>query len=138
MKTVHCLDTSAWLEFFNAGPHGPRIRELLEQGEVLTPANVAAELLEAARRRRVNTKTFLEFLEARSTVVPLTGELARAAGRINAAYAADESAWTLTESWVLATARSRHARLLTSDPVYEGLANVEILGSRPSAARGPA
>lgn len=131
MSATLCLDTGAWLEFFNAGPHGPRIRDLLARAEVLTPAVVAAELVEAARRRKLNTKSFLEFLEAKSTIVPLDAPLARAAGRINAHYAEEGSAWTLHESWVLATARQAHAKLLTTDPVYEGLPGVEVLAHPP-------
>lgn len=138
MKSPYCLDTSAWLEFFNAGPHGPRIRDLLLRHEVLTPAQVAAELIEAARRRKVNTKSFLEFLEARSTIVPFGAELARAAGKLNASYAGDESAWTMAESAVLATAREAHARLLTTDPIYDGLANVEVLGEARPRRDAPA
>lgn len=125
-----CLDTSAWLEYFNAGPHGPSVKKLLESDEdVLTPAIVAAQLIEAARRRNENSKAFLQFLQARSRVVPVTAEIARLAGKANATRATLESPWTLLESLIWATARHHHARLVTSDPLFAGLGNVELLPS---------
>ena len=136
MATI-CLDTSTWLEYLNAGPHGPKIRSLVQAGtRVVTPAPVAAELIEAARRRRMNSKLFLRFLRSRSDVIALSGEIARIAGRINAEHAEDDG-WTMMESFVLATARHTRAKLYTRDPLFQGLANVVVLPpiSR-AAARG--
>ena len=123
-----CLDTSAWLEYFNAGPHGQAVRKLVEgEEEILTPAVVAAQLVEAARLRAENSKTFLQFLQARSRVVPVDAEVARLAGKINATKA-DDAGWTMLESLILATARHERAKLLTSDPAFEGLPQVQLLG----------
>jgi predicted nucleic acid-binding protein len=125
---TYCLDTSAWLEYFNAGPHGPHMKSLLQgDEEVITPAVVAAQLIEAARLRDVNSKEFLNFLESRSRVAPISGEIARIAGKLNAARAPGDPDWSLLESLVLATARHHHARLVTADPAFAGLPQVDIL-----------
>lgn len=123
-----CLDTSAWLEYLNAGVHGPTIKKLLEDPvEVLTPAIVVAQVIEAARRRRENSREFLEFLQSKTTVAPVTAEIARLAGKINATRSTPSSTWTMFESMILATARHHHARLVTSDPIFAGIAQVDLL-----------
>lgn len=125
---TYCLDTSAWLEYLNAGTHGPTIKKLLEaETEVLTPAIVVAQVIEAARRRRENSKTFLEFLQSRTTIAPITAEIARLAGKVNATRSTSDSTWTMFESLILATARHYHARLVTSDPIFAGIAQVDLL-----------
>jgi predicted nucleic acid-binding protein len=137
MMADACLDTSAWLEYFNAGPHGPKVRAILEGEErVFTPASVVAELIEAARRRKQNTQLFLRFLQAKSDVVPMNAEVARLAGRINAEHT-DDPNWTMMESFVVATATYTGSRLLTRDPIYEGLPRVQLLRrATRAAARG--
>ncbi|MBI2078991.1 MAG: PIN domain-containing protein [Euryarchaeota archaeon] len=130
-----CLDTSAWLEYLNDGPHGPRVKQLLDRPrEAYTPAVVVAEIIEAARRRKNNTKVFLEFLLAKTRFLPVTPAIARRAGRLNAERADGEGAWTLLESLVLATARQHKLRLVTRDPIYEALDDVEFLASPRRAA----
>lgn len=125
----YCLDTSAWLEYLNAGLHGPRVRAFLQSDRAIyTPAVVAAEIIEAARRRRENTRTFLEFLGARTQLVPVGPEVARLAGKINAVRSDRVEGWTMLESLVWATARSVRARLVTRDPIYQDLEEVELLG----------
>lgn len=132
-----CLDTSAWLEYFNDGPNGPQVKALVESSErVVTPASVAAELVEAARRRRLNTKMFIQFLRAKSDVVAMNAEVARLAGRINAQHQDDEG-WTMMESFVLATAQYARCRLYTRDPLFSGSKNVVMLsGLRRAGAHG--
>ena len=123
-----CLDTSAWLEYLNAGRHGPRVKQLLDAArDAGTPAVVVAEIIEAARRRKNNTKVFLEFLMAKTRFLPVTPAIARRAGRLNAERGDEDEAWTLLESLVLGTARQHKLRLVTADPIYEGLEDVEFL-----------
>lgn len=126
---LYCLDTSAWLEYFNAGAHGPRVRSLLQsERTAYTPVVVAAEIVEAARRRKENTRTFLEFLGARTQLAPVTADVARLAGKINSARSDEVEGWTMLESLVWATARSLKARLVTRDPIYQDLEEVDLLG----------
>lgn len=130
-----CLDTSTWFEYFNGGVHGPEVKRLLDsEQEIITPAIVAAQVIEASRLRRDNSRTFLRFLQSHSDVVPVTAEIARLAGKINALRAHPPNNWTLLESLVLATARHHRARLMTRDPLFEGITNVVQLGTATHAA----
>ncbi len=125
---TYCLDTSAWLEYLNAGTHGPTIKRLLEgEAEGITPAIVVAQVIEAARRRHENSKEFLQFLQSRTTIAPVTAEIARLAGKINATRSTPDSTWTMFESLIMATARHHHARLVTSDPIFAGGTQVDLL-----------
>lgn len=126
---ARCLDTSAWLEYFNGTAAGRKVRRILhKEPEVLTPAVVAAQVVEAARLRGGNSRQFLEFLQSKSEVVPVSPEIARLAGKINASHAHPPGDWTLIESLVLATARHRNAQLVTLDPIFGGRGAVELLG----------
>ena len=70
----------------------------------------------------------MDFVISRSEFAAMTPEIARLAGKINAARGTGEDAWSLTESIILATARAHGARLVTRDPIYQDFENVDMLG----------
>ena len=73
---------------------------------------------------------------AKTRFLPITPAIARRAGRINAQRGHPPNAWSLIESFVLATARQHRLRLVTADPIYEELEDVEFLPATRGAAPG--
>lgn len=121
------LDASAWFEYFNGSAVGEVIRDYLAKAdEAITPASVLAEVVEAARLRGGNSNEFVEFIESKSRVEPITAEVARRAGKFMALR--QGAKWRAREAFVLGTAQFRRARILSLNPNLEGLEDIIPLG----------
>lgn len=121
------LDATAWFAYFNGTPEGETVRLYLERAdEAVTPASVAAEVAEAARRRKDNAADLLAFLESRSRVEPITGDIALRAGRILATHTGTRL--RVHDAFVAATAQAVGGRVLSLNPALEGLEDIVPLG----------
>lgn len=121
------LDATAWFEYFNGTNRGEVVRDYLHKAtEAITPASVVAEVVEQARLRGGNTNEFVDFLQAKSRIEPLSAEIARRAGKLMALH--QGSRWRAREAFVVATAQYRRARVLSLNPLLEGLQDIVPLG----------
>src|SRR2546425_394081 len=116
------LDSFAWIEYFNGTSRGERVQGFLESGLALTPAIVIAELSEKYRRLNREFGPKYDFVRARTSVVPLEEELARAAGEINFERKKRVKGWGMADSIVLAAARRSGSKVVTGDPHFKDLA----------------
>lgn len=125
MKLV--LDASAWFAYFAGSREGEVVRDYLSKAdEVVTPASVVAEVAERAKARGDNPAEFVQFLESRSLVQPLTVEIAARAARLLAAHRGRK--FDTQEAFVVATANELGARTLSLNPSLEGLEDIVPLG----------
>ncbi len=99
----------------------------METGHVVTPAIVVAELSEKYRRLNREFGSKYDFVKARTSIVPLEEELARAAGEINFERKKRVKGWGMADSIVLATARSSGSRIVTGDLHFKDLVEETIL-----------
>lgn len=121
------LDSSAWFEYFNGSTAGEVVRDYLGRAdELITPASVIAEVVQAARLRGGNSNEFVEFLQSKSRIEPLTPEIARRAGKLMAQR--HGARWRAREAFVLATAQHFRAKVLSLNPNLEGLEDIVPLG----------
>ncbi len=115
------LDSFAWIEYFSGSRAGDRVREFVNTGDALTPTIVVAELSEKYLRTRVEFGPRFDFIRARTRLVPLDEELARAAGEISFQRKRKVAGWGMADSIVLVTGRHWKARILTGDPHFKDL-----------------
>jgi len=121
------LDSFAWIEYFNGTSAGEKVRNFLENGLVLTPAIVVAELAEKYRRLNREFGSKFDFVKARSSIVPLEEELARVAGETNFERKRRVKGWGMADSIILATARRSGSKVVTGDPHFKDLVEETIL-----------
>jgi predicted nucleic acid-binding protein len=120
---VNVVDSSAWLEYFAAGPNAGRFAAAIEATESLLVPSIV--LLEVTRRVMQQSGEDAALQAAallhQGEVVPLDSSLALAAARIGV-----ENKLRLADSIILATARQFDATLWTMDSDFDGLLNVRF------------
>jgi len=121
------LDSFAWIEYFNGTSAGEKVQNFLQTGLVVTPAIVVAELSEKHKRLNREFGPKYDFVKARTSVVPLEEELARAAGELNFERKKKVKNWGMADSMVLATARRSKSMIVTGDPHFRDLSEETIM-----------
>lgn len=131
----HVIDTYAWVEYLRGSRQGKGAQPFIEGKNAYTPSVVLAELtkwylreLEGGRRRQEEMSGHLSFVESATVVVPLDGRLAREAGELDFAMKKRVKGWPLADSIIYATAKSMGAKVVSGDPHFRGLEDVEFLG----------
>jgi predicted nucleic acid-binding protein len=121
------LDATAWFAYFNGSGEGEVVRDYLSRAdEAVTPASVVAEVTEAARARKDNPAEFLQFIESRSRVEPITADVAVRAGKLLANRPGTKL--RVHDAFVAATAQAVGGRVVSLNPSLEGLEDIVPLG----------
>jgi predicted nucleic acid-binding protein len=121
------LDSFAWIEYFNGTSAGEKVQSFLDNGVAVTPAIVVAELAEKYRRLNREFGSKYDFVRARTSIIPLEEELARAAGELNFERKKRVKGWGMADSIVLATARRSGSKIVTGDPHFKDLTEETVL-----------
>lgn len=123
------LDSFAWVEYFLGSRLGREVDRQLRRSRCATPTIVLAELADKYTREGIpDLARDLDFVEARTTVVPLDRGIAEGAGRLRAEMRKTAADAPLADAIVYATARRLGADVLTGDPHFRSLRGVVYLG----------
>jgi predicted nucleic acid-binding protein len=125
---VNVVDSSAWLEYFAAGPHAGRFAAAIESlDELLVPSIVLLEVTRRVMQQRGEDAALqAAALLHQGAVVPLDSSIALAAAKLGL-----ENKLPLSDSVIFATAQQFDATLWTMDADFEGLPNVRyVAGSK--------
>ncbi|MDZ4674596.1 MAG: type II toxin-antitoxin system VapC family toxin [Gemmatimonadota bacterium] len=121
---MNVVDSSAWLEYFAAGPHAGRFARVIEAPEELLVPSIV--LLEVTRRvmqqRGEDAALQAAALLHQGEIVPLDSGLALAAAKLGV-----ENKLPLADSIIFATAQQFSATLWTMNSDFEGLPNVRYV-----------
>lgn len=121
---MNIIDSSGWLEFFAAGPHGEIFRKL-----ILRPDNL---LVPTITIYEVSKKILLEF-DSETALAKATHMRAGHVVDLTAAIALDASHYSkelklpMADAIIYATARQHNATVWTMDEHFKGLAQVEYV-----------
>lgn len=124
------IDTFAWLELIRGTTAGAVVRTAIEEAnETLTPSIVLAEIAGACHRTGFSHDLIARELAAigeASTIVQIDfGVALAAAGALDELRTISKARKMplpgLADALILATARVKHARLLTGDPHFRGM-----------------
>ncbi len=115
------LDSFAWIEYFNGTVAGEKVQNFLETRRSLTPAIVVAELAEKHKRLNREFGPKYDFVKARTSIVPIEEELAKAAGELSFERKKKVKGWGMADSMILATARRSRSIIVTGDPHFKDL-----------------
>ncbi len=123
----HVVDSSAWLEYFAAGPNAKHFREPLQQADLLVvPAITLFEVYKVVcRQRGADAAIQAVALMKQGNEVALDASLA-----IQAAQLSLEHRLPMADAIILATAYAHQARLWTQDDDFEGLPGVRYYPKR--------
>lgn len=121
---MNVVDSSAWLEYFAAGPHAGRFATAIESiDKLLVPSIVLLEVTRRVMQQR-GEDAALQAAAAlhQGEIVSLDSALALSAAKLGV-----ENKLPLADSVILATARQFNATLWTMDADFEGLPNVRYV-----------
>lgn len=114
------IDSFAWFEYFAGSKRGAFVEACLKSGEPIgTPASCIAEIKRKRFREGKQFAQELAFIKANSSVLPLTEEIALRAGEIKELHFAD--------ALVYATAVEHAAIVITGDPHFRAMSNVQLI-----------
>lgn len=121
------MDSFAWFEYFSGSTAGARAKPFVESSKGITPTIVIAELSEKYRREKLAFDADLDFIIARTRVIPLDTRIAERAGALSHERKRRVKRWGLADSIVLATARECKARIVTGDEHFRDLVDEAIM-----------
>lgn len=121
------IDSSGWVEFFAEGPlAGQYAKFLRDLPEVVTPTIVMYEVFKRIKRDLGEDAGLIAVAAMQKTqVVPLDQTLALSAAELSLTHRL-----AMADAIVLATARSQHAVLVTSDDDFAGIDGVTLLSKK--------
>jgi toxin FitB len=118
------VDSSGWIEFFANGPKAEAYgRYLKNPDNIFTPPIVVYEVYKKVKRERGEETAKLCLAQIEKThIVPLDHALA-----VRAADLSLEFSFAMADAFVLATAYSVGAELITSDSDFRKIPGVKVL-----------
>jgi predicted nucleic acid-binding protein len=124
---TYVVDSFAWFEYFSGSTAGARAKPFIESSKGVTPTIVVAELSEKYRRMKLDFGADLDFIIARTRVIPLDTATAEKAGALSHERKRKVKRWGLADSIVLATARECKAKIVTGDEHFRDLVDESIM-----------
>ncbi|HAW60478.1 MAG TPA: VapC toxin family PIN domain ribonuclease [Actinobacteria bacterium] len=118
------VDSFGWIEFFADGPLADKyFGYLKDESKVITPTIVLYEVYKKIKRERSEEEALVAVAQINKTkVLPLDELIALSAADLSLKYALP-----MADAVVYATACSRNAKVVTSDPHFERLPGVTFL-----------
>ncbi len=129
---MNLIDSSAWLEYFAAGPSARFVAAAIENvDELLVPTIVLVEVTRRVMQQRDEDAALqVAAVLHQGQVVTLDSAIA-----LSAAHFGVEYKLPLADSIIFATAKHRSATLWTFDADFKGLPSVKYFSKSPPAER---
>jgi len=118
---VNVVDSSAWLEYFAAGPNAEFFSSAIEAtDELVVPSVTLYEVFKRVVQQRTESEALLAVAQMQQgDIVELSGALA-----LDSARTSLELKLPMADSVILTTARAYDATLWTQDADFENVAGV--------------
>ncbi|PIN81535.1 hypothetical protein COV11_01885 [Candidatus Woesearchaeota archaeon CG10_big_fil_rev_8_21_14_0_10_30_7] len=115
--TDYVIDAWAWIEYLEGSDKGKKVANIIEQdsNSLLTSSATVAEVISKFLRVGKNIKIVLSAINNLSFVVNVDNELGISAGKIHFEAKKKNKDFGMLDSFVVATAKKRKARILTGD-----------------------
>lgn len=128
--TKYLLDSFAWIEYFEGSKQGEKVEKIISDpnNEVLTCAAMVAEVMSKARESKKDENLAFMAMKTLSRILEIDAGLAKLAGCIHAEMKEKVKDFGMMDAFLLATAQQTSAKIVTGDPHFKTMDNVEFLG----------
>ena len=128
--TKYLLDSFAWIEYFEGSSHGEKVEKIVSDpdNEVLTCAVMVAEVVSKVKRSKKDENLACMAMETLSRILEIDTELAKRAGSIHANMRKKFKDFGMMDAFLLAAAQQTSATIVTGDPHFKTMDNVEFIG----------
>jgi predicted nucleic acid-binding protein len=124
------LDSSAWMEYFMGTDKGKKVKQLVESSKELhTSPIILAEIYSKSIRieQEAKARQRVEFVLKRTSVIEVNEKIGIEAGSIHAEGKQKAKDFGLADALILASARSKKVKVLTSDRHLKFFDSAELL-----------
>lgn len=122
------LDTSCWIEYFEATEKGKKIKGRMEKQEVFYTCPITiAEISVWCHKNKKTSKDFIDSIKKLSIILDLSNDALEESGRIYNEERKKNGKISLIDCIIYATAQIHSIILLTKDEDFKGLKDVQIL-----------
>ena len=127
--TKYLLDSFAWIEYFEGSKQGEKVEKIISDphNEVLTCAAMIAEVVSKAKRSKKDEDLAFMAMRTLSIILEIDTELAKLAGGIHATMKKKFKNFGMMDAFLLAAAQQTSATIVTGDPHFRNIDNVEFL-----------
>lgn len=127
--TKYILDTFAWIEYFEGSKQGKKVEEFItdHENEIFTCAAMIAEIVSKAKRTGKDATVACAAIETLSKVIEVDNELAKLAGILHAEQKIKMVDFGMMDAFLLAASKRMGATIVTGDPHFKKMENVEFL-----------
>ena len=123
----YVVDSWAWIEYLDGSDLGGKAKGHIEGGNVFTNVVSIAEVASKVSRKGGDVDTAFNSITSLSKIITPDADFAKGVGLLHAAIKQRRANFGLADAFVLYTARRINAKVLTGDPDFKGLKDVELL-----------
>ena len=127
MKSKYCLDSYAWAEFFDGTEKGKRVKELIDNEDIITSIITMAEFSDKCVRESRDIEPFVRFIQAKAVIIPLNLEIAIKAGKLKSELRKISRNISLADVIHIQTAKSSNSIFVTGDPDFRDINDILFL-----------
>ncbi len=115
--TKFIVDACAWIDYFDDSEKGRKFAEIIESDshEIFTSAATVAEVVSQFLKRRFFPEKAINGIISLSNVLDVTPDIAWETGRIHNETKKRNESFGMLDAFVVATAKTMNAKILTSD-----------------------
>ncbi len=123
------IDAYAWIEYLNGSEIGKKVKIVIEhpQHEIFTSTITFSEIIYYLKRKDTELEEPKKIIILISTLVPISVSLAEEAGTMHAELRKERKHIGLADTFVITTARSLNAKIVTGDEDFRGLNDVIMI-----------
>ena len=123
------VDSWAWIEYLEGSVQGEKVRRRMsdETNEIFTHVVSVAEIVSKVKRKGKDAESAWGAISTNSKVWIVDEMGSKDAALLHAAMKSDRRSFGLADAFVLSAALKLGARVLTGDPDFKGLKDVEML-----------
>lgn len=137
-NTNYLFDTYAWIEYFLGSEEGKIVQQLLEKGNISTSIISIAELSDKYYREGLfkEWESRYSFIKNKSTILPISLEIAKIVGKRKWELRNKGESIGLADSLIIETAKKENLIIVTGDPHFKGIENVNFLKVTENSTEG--
>lgn len=123
------LDTSAWIEIFQATEKGWQVAEIVRNRKCFTSIVSVAETADWCAKKGLQPKLsdYVELIKAGSQLLGLDESISKMAGELNRERKKAGRKWGMIDSMIVATAQVYGLKILTKDKAFGDLPETQVL-----------
>ena len=114
------VDAYAWIEYLEGSASGSKVRQIIQENEILSLSLTIAEVVSRVKRKGYDTDVAYESIIANSRVINISPEISKVGGLFHAEIRKKIKNFGLVDALLLAAARDMKTHILTGDHHFKG------------------